>query len=235
MFCSCKLLSHSQKSSEKMSTAQQQQPIMGATSTAAVAVALVQPPQLKMFDFLVSYRGLAATSVIFQHLAYFSKSYDVMHGFYFGVVSFFALSAFLLTYRLITLYERAGSSLLRIAQITVNYSIMRFFRIYVTFFAFCIIYSMLEYTLLGERKHQLELIASLVTLGRGARYTNFKRHGYLWTIPVEVSMSSETSSSVSRVHLETILLLFDRSNTTFAYRHWRSPCASCASVGTWRW
>ena len=60
---------------------------------------------MENFEFLNSFRGLLSLSVIIFHVN--PDSFKLVHGVYFGVIGFFILSSFLLTYRLIIQYEQA--------------------------------------------------------------------------------------------------------------------------------
>ena len=111
------------------------------------------------FEFLNSIRGLAAASVLCSHSitdVYF------FHGYAFGVIEFFLMSSFLLTY---------------------HYLVIRFFRIYVPFALFCILVtSSTRYELfLNNKDHQIPLKNFLLLNFRKMPYNT-----YLWTIPTEI-------------------------------------------------
>jgi peptidoglycan/LPS O-acetylase OafA/YrhL len=58
-------------------------------------------------------------------------------GTYFGIPSFFILSSFLLTYKLLETINKSNGSFNEIQTIALKYLIRRFFRIYVPYFIFC--------------------------------------------------------------------------------------------------
>jgi peptidoglycan/LPS O-acetylase OafA/YrhL len=100
------------------------------------------------FDFLDSLRGLAAYSVVLEHSKLFFENFDwLTDGVFFGLVVFFVLSSFLLTYRLIIQYEAANYSTLAIVKVTLSYFVMRFFRIYLTLVAFGVIHAALQFAI----------------------------------------------------------------------------------------
>ena len=138
---------------------------------------------IQNFDFLDSFRGLAAICVIIGHLFLYGLNVRVLEGTS-GVIMFFQLSAFLLTYRLIAHYDEAGHNVRRIAQVTINYFIMRFFRIYVTFCIFCAIYTVCIRKLFGE--HASSAMWDAVKLNRGLIAADSYRYAHLWSISVEV-------------------------------------------------
>ena len=122
------------------------------------------------FDYFDSFRGILCLSVMIFHLGL--ETYT-LHGFHFGVIGFFVLSAFLLTYRLIKQYESANS-ILTISKITINYGIMRFFRIYIPYILFFILY---KYLFKRENKKSF---LNAVMLDCWPRLT------HLWTMPIEI-------------------------------------------------
>ena len=138
---------------------------------------------MKNFDFLDSYRGLAAIVVIFGHMFYYFLKQQIFTGLT-GILLFFQLSAFLLTYRLIIQYDAAGLNGTRIAQVTINYFLMRFFRIYVTFCIFCMLYTLCLYSFYGESVSSIMLDAAKLNRVRISR--DGHRYAHLWTIAVEV-------------------------------------------------
>jgi peptidoglycan/LPS O-acetylase OafA/YrhL len=76
----------------------------------------------KRFDCLDSWRGTLVLSVIFSH----TKELGFRSiGCHMGVMGFFSLSSFLLTYRLIKQYENAN--LKDIIKYTINYAITKYF------------------------------------------------------------------------------------------------------------
>ncbi len=147
--------------------------------------------KLRNFDFLDSYRGLAALSVVLTHSSLFFEGFHwIIHALYFGVVSFFLLSSFLLTYRLIIQYEAANYDTRLIIRITRDYVITRFFRIYVTLIAFCVTHSALQF-LIYPYKDALEMkplqaLQGAILLERSILKETSS--GFLWTVPVEVNL-----------------------------------------------
>jgi peptidoglycan/LPS O-acetylase OafA/YrhL len=143
--------------------------------------------KFKNFDFLDSFRGLAALAVLLSHTRWHFEDFQfLMSGYYFGVVLFFLLSAFLLTYRLIIQYEAANYNIHKIIQVTINYLITRFFRIYATLVIFCIIYGLLEYFIFGDTDQIKPLLGTLLLNRASIVSGGPSRYGHLWTIPVEV-------------------------------------------------
>ncbi len=90
---------------------------------------------MKRFECFDSFRGLMCIGVILYHQGLERYTF---HGFHFGVMGFFILSSFLLTYRLIKQYE-STKCVQNIFKITINYTIMRIFRIYIPFVIYCAI------------------------------------------------------------------------------------------------
>lgn len=92
------------------------------------------------FDYLDGFRGFLAILVVFQHSqSDFDLNNDyklfISVGNFIGVSGFFALSSFLLTYRLLKDFDKAKSAREE-CLIIFKYAIKRFFRIYVTFFVY---------------------------------------------------------------------------------------------------
>jgi peptidoglycan/LPS O-acetylase OafA/YrhL len=130
---------------------------------------------LKNFDFLDAYRGLAVLSVVCAHTNYYTTKIDAYFGTAFGVVAFFQLSAFILTYRLLVQYEKAPS----LFHVTLKYMVMRFCRIYLTYLAFCAIHWVYLAVTNGSRYdvfHMVTLRVEKLSLG------------HLWTLPIEVGV-----------------------------------------------
>ena len=141
---------------------------------------------MQNFDFLDSFRGLSAIVVIVGHLFLFGLKVNLFEGTS-GVMMFFQLSAFLLTYRLIAQYDEAGQNVRKIAQVTINYFIMRFFRIYVIFCLFCAIYTVCMSQVFNE--NATLYMWDAVKLNRRQIAKDSYRYAHLWTISVEVSYS----------------------------------------------
>ena len=125
--------------------------------------------RLEYFD---SFRGLLCISVILRHQHF--ETYT-LNGFHLGVIGFFILSSFLLTYRLIKQYESA-QSINNIARITINYAIMRFFRIYIPFVIYCFI----------DRYYLKCDIKQTTTMFKCIKLNYLYRAIHLWTMPIEI-------------------------------------------------
>lgn len=89
------------------------------------------------FEFLDGYRGSLVNYVVMHHIAQLLgiNKYFIMTGYSIGVMGFFILSAFLLTYRLLVQFNNEANSNTRrdYFLIILKYSIRRFFRIYIPF------------------------------------------------------------------------------------------------------
>jgi len=89
------------------------------------------------FDFLDGFRGSLATWVILHHLSTYMQlqcdyRYFDQTGYYIGVIGFFILSSFLLSYRLLVqLHDSHSETILSV--LFLKYGIKRFFRIYLPF------------------------------------------------------------------------------------------------------
>ena len=135
----------------------------------------------KRFEFLDSIRGLSALSVLHVHA--FTPG-DFYHGYSFGVMMFFLLSSFLLTYQLLLRYEKTTNTIRDKILISVNYLIMRFFRVYVPFIVFIILSKLISYSDFVHQ-HSIELpLSSFMMLS----FNSLSRPAplFLWTIPVEI-------------------------------------------------
>ena len=124
--------------------------------------------------FLDSFRGVLCLSVMITHNGIGKQT---IPGFYFGVVGFFILSSFLLTYRLIKQYENAKTVQMFI-RITINYFIMRFFRIYIPYIVYCILTVKVFNNSRITTNHTMY---ELITL------KNFKQINHIWTMPIEIN------------------------------------------------
>ena len=125
------------------------------------------------FDYFDSFRGILCLSVMIFHLGL--ETYT-LHGFHFGVIGFFVLSAFLLTYRLIKQYESANS-ILTILKLTVNYAIMRFFRIYIPYIIY---FTIFKYVFKKEQTKNKKSFLNAIMLDLWGRVI------HLWTMPIEI-------------------------------------------------
>ena len=142
--------------------------------------------QIRNFDFLDAYRGLAALSVVCQHAGEHTEK-RIFNGGWFGVPAFFQLSAFLLTYRMILQYEQGREhGIVKQINITFKYFVMRFCRIYLTYLAFCVIELALE-NIFFRRGHDYELGTRMYHLiFLKTDYMRDEPVGPLWTLPIEV-------------------------------------------------
>lgn len=136
----------------------------------------------KKFDALNGYRGLLAILVLLHHTSYDLKlkgDYDLLKGigYYAGVIGFFILSAFLLTYRL-TIDLEASSNYKEIIKVILKYAIRRFFRIYVPFVLFCLLLKSNQNIFGGYFTNYSPFLTliSLKTVG----------FNHLWTVGVEI-------------------------------------------------
>ena len=98
------------------------------------------------FELLDGFRGILAISVVLQHNTEWSHFWSNSPGEYkmflhvgsnFGVISFFLLSSFLLTYKMLANLYNLKGGFMNIFKIFLKYLIRRFFRIYVPYFIFC--------------------------------------------------------------------------------------------------
>jgi peptidoglycan/LPS O-acetylase OafA/YrhL len=94
-------------------------------------------------DVLDGFRGILAITVVIQHtIAHFNLGGDYRAfdgtGYYVGVISFFILSAFLLTYKMFGQMMKSNGSKKEIIFIILKYFIRRFFRIYIPYVVFCV-------------------------------------------------------------------------------------------------
>lgn len=90
------------------------------------------------FDHLDGYRGFLAILVVCQHSAsqlHFPGDYHIFDsiGNFVGVSGFFALSSFLLTFRLLKDFAKSANSFLDSLVVVFKYATKRFFRIYIAF------------------------------------------------------------------------------------------------------
>ena len=127
------------------------------------------------FEYFDSFRGILCISVILFHDG---LSLQTLDGFNFGVMGFFILSSFLLTYRLLKQYENVGMKLKMIVQITINYIITRLFRIYLPFLVYCYI----NKYYIGDK----EITKKNDTMYSMATLTYWPRSTHLWTMPIEL-------------------------------------------------
>ncbi len=131
------------------------------------------------FQSLDGFRGTLVLSVVLEHLTVFRQVVEKDNiftslGTYYGVSSFFVLSAFLLTYKVFSLMNETNGSLKEIGKITINYIIRRFFRIYVPYFFFITV------LILTKQSNSLVYVsyASWIELV----FLQKPRKNHLWTI-----------------------------------------------------
>ena len=129
---------------------------------------------MERFEYFDSFRGILCISVIVFHQGLEAYTFN---GFNFGVMGFFILSSFLLSFRLIKQYESA-TSVDKIIQITINYAIIRLFRIYFPYLIFCSFekYYLNEKSVIKENDTMFDLII----------LKHWNRTTHLWTMPVEI-------------------------------------------------
>lgn len=129
---------------------------------------------MERFEYFDSFRGILCISVIVFHQGLEAFTFN---GFNFGVMGFFILSSFLLSFRLIKQYESA-TSVDKIIQITINYAIIRLFRIYFPYLIFCSFekYYLNEKSVIKENDTMFDLII----------LKHWNRTTHLWTMPVEI-------------------------------------------------
>ena len=139
----------------------------------------------KMYlDFLDGYRGSLAYWVFLHHaktLGHLDCDYDYffMTGYYIGVVGFFLLSSYLLTYRLLDELKENGDSNIKIMLIFINYFIRRFFRIYIPYAVICTLVKHVSPLFGGSFKWNQICYFELLKL-------NPTELTHLWTIPPEI-------------------------------------------------
>ena len=95
---------------------------------------------IQRWDHLDGYRGFLAILVVLQHcegIYHLEGDYQIFQhvGNFVGVSGFFALSSFLLTYRLLKDFDKA-TCFTDVFSAIAKYTTKRFLRIYMTFFVF---------------------------------------------------------------------------------------------------
>jgi peptidoglycan/LPS O-acetylase OafA/YrhL len=143
---------------------------------------VVKPGRLHRFSFLDGYRGFLALFVLLYHASFwynFKGDYDILRGsgYFVGVVGFFVLSSFLLTYRLLTELDKARTNR-EVALVLSHYAIRRFFRIYIPFVVYCTILHSYQ-DLVGGYFNYFKSWFSLIRLGPVG-------WNHLWTVPNEI-------------------------------------------------
>jgi len=132
------------------------------------------------FEYLDGLRGSYCLAVLFYHASgYHSFIYNEFRFFAaigpcFGVIGFFVLSSFLLTYRLLCdlTHTESINTLSKINVIIQKYFIRRFFRVYIPFFVYSLYYFMF---VIKENN----VLFSTLTLGYAGKT-------HLWTIAPEI-------------------------------------------------
>ena len=142
----------------------------------------------KKFGFLDSYRGFLAWTVALDHASNHFKApedYQMFSwwGHYTGVMGFFILSSFLLTYKMQHDFDVAKSRQ-QLILIVLQFMIKRFFRIYIVVFVFCLLnyfvtYNYSCFNVIISIRNFSDLIDILGMEVSG-------KYGHLWTIPVEI-------------------------------------------------
>ena len=140
-------------------------------------------------DYLEGFRGALANWVFFHHGVYLFpvKNTDYMFfemtGYFIGVNGFFILSAFLLTYRLLTQLNMQNNSL---KKIFIAYFIRRFFRIYLPFVVFVTLVKFVKNINFGGY-YSYSSWSSIVKLQSvSALHSINETTAHLWTISPEI-------------------------------------------------
>jgi peptidoglycan/LPS O-acetylase OafA/YrhL len=156
----------------------------------------VKPDRLSRFTVLDGIRGFLAISVVFHHTAYdldLKGDYSIFKGigYWAGVIGFFVLSSFLLTYRLFVELENenAANNGKTFLQVIIHYFLRRLFRIYLAFMTFCTVLKQYQ-SLVGGKFKWYTSWFSLITL----QSVGFN---HLWTVGKIFSQNiSKYSSNV---------------------------------------
>jgi peptidoglycan/LPS O-acetylase OafA/YrhL len=135
-------------------------------------------------EFLDGHRGALAYWVFIHHVYTVASldsdyKYFFMTGYYIGVIGFFLLSSYLLTYRLLEEVYTNGTNLIQILLIVVKYFIRRFFRIYVPYVFIVLMIKYVSFSIAGHGNLNVLSLFQLLTL-----HDNILCH--LWTIPPEI-------------------------------------------------
>ena len=154
-------------------------------------------------DFLDGYRGTLALWVFIHHCNYFAKlegDYSFFHftGYYIGVVGFFILSSYLLTYRLLKEMDKSNC-LKGDIIIFIKYGIRRFFRIYIPFVFMCGLIKYVSHEIGGPFSWSSCSWYHLVTLKDAAGsqlWTIAPEIKYYFFLPVYVYLSHKMNKSV---------------------------------------
>ena len=156
--------------------------------------------KLSRFEYLDGYRGFLVITVVLQHT--WNANEDIMTGeykifkwtgTYVGVVGFFLLSAFLLTYRLLHMYATAIPSdsswkvwWLHVFRITFRFFIGRFFRVYVPYMVYVTLMKWVSAHHFGGYPNYGRFLVFKSTWLSHATLTAIEST-HLWTMPVELN------------------------------------------------
>jgi peptidoglycan/LPS O-acetylase OafA/YrhL len=133
------------------------------------------------FDFLDGYRGFLVLTVILHHFDLYREIINGI-GYRTGVLGFFMLSAYLLTYRLMIDFSQAMTNRDRYV-IVLKYFIRRFFRICLPYALFWTIFRLYMPEYIG----QLALNRHYPEAYTDGLFLQFKQSpAHLWTIPIEI-------------------------------------------------
>ncbi|CAF1095127.1 unnamed protein product [Brachionus calyciflorus] len=134
------------------------------------------------FDFLDGYRGFCALTVTLHHtVPVYGDPGDfkwfIKAGYFIGVLGFFVLSSFLLTFRMIKDFNKS-KNFNEILEIIFKYFIRRLFRIYIPFFIFV--------TLIKIGPNCVKGIYTRFNSWFGLITLESPGFNHLWTIPIEI-------------------------------------------------
>ena len=134
-------------------------------------------------DFLDGFRGTLAYWVFLTHvqlLAHLTGDYDffINVGYFIGVIGFFLLSSFLLTFRLIEELKKDGDDPIPILLIFIKYFVRRFFRIYIPYAIFVTVAKFVFPWIAMNRLEEQSWFQLLIL--------NHNTILHLWTIPPEI-------------------------------------------------
>lgn len=136
----------------------------------------------KKLELLTGFRGFLAITVLLHHASYdlhLKNDYNTFKGlgYFVGVIGFFFLSSFLLTYRLILDLEEK-TAIKDIFKVIAAYLIRRLCRVYFPFVVFCTLLKWKQ-KLFGGYFVRYSSFMSLITLQNVG-------HNHLWTIASEI-------------------------------------------------
>ena len=140
----------------------------------------------KMYlDFLDGYRGSLAYWLFVHHAKILGRmdgeyKHFFMTGYFIGVVGYFLLSSYLLTYRLLDEIKENGGSNKQILLTFIKYFKRRFYRIYVPYVFICILIKYFFFYIAGSILNWYEIsFFQWISL-------NPTELTHLWTIPPEI-------------------------------------------------